>query len=82
MEPAFSLSALFWLVVFFCVALTPVAVVGSFFKLRGIERALWAVVSQLQALRRESAPGNPRPVQEKTSESAPERHAMLSAFGR
>jgi hypothetical protein len=81
-----AFSAL-WLVVilaFFFVA--PLTLWLPFYmaaKARGIERALWAIVSQLQAMRREE----PDPVQELIRQKEREAqgskaHVSLSMFGR
>jgi hypothetical protein len=55
----------------------------AYFRLKGIERAMWAVVSQLQAMRRElPAPQVSAPAALSPTVAPQDRHVAYSAFGR
>ena len=78
-----NIVAMFWL---FLVVFTPVFLFVSFYmasKARGIERALWAVVSQLQELRREEHHDlDPAATRRARDAAAPTGMISTSMFGR
>jgi hypothetical protein len=56
---------------------------SAYYRLKGMERAAWAIVSQLQAMRREERPELALPLANAAQSDAPTyRHVVNSMFGR
>jgi len=83
MNPFAALGMLFWLVIIVLAVCSPLVLFLSYRKLAGIERALWAIRSELERAR--SVPPREAPgavIAREAGTASPSHGVVLSQFGR
>lgn len=77
-----ALGMLFWLFLLACAVCWPLFMFLAYRRLRGVERALWAIRGQLEQANRLPEAATSQRATETPSQEQPRRPVSLSMFGR